>query len=472
MDVNEYVGLLRRHSVLIVVSLLVCAAAAGIFAWTQTPIYSARTQLFVSTRAVSADPGQTYEGGLFSQQRVLSYAQIVSSPPVMRAVIKELRLPESIQQLQAKIHTSVPTGTVLINATVRDRSPQRTKAVADAVAEQFSRFVSTLETPDGGSGSPVKVSITSPAQLPIEPVSPRKPLYLALGVLVGLALGVGGAVFKELLDDRVRGEDDAVAIVGAPVLGSIAEDPRAKKRPLSVVSESFSLQAEAYRRLRTNLDVLSRDNNPRSFVVSSAVASEGKTTVVANLGVAFAQAGYRVILVDADLRRPNLAEVMGLSSGVGLTDVLIKKMQVEAALQTWSLDLPLEVLGSGPEPPNPSELLGSQWFASMLKALGKRADLVILDAPALLLATDAAILARLTSGVILVSRVATTRAEQLDIAAQAVRTVDGQLLGVVLNRLPTRGARPRRHYGYAAERSLDHGNGPVAAMRTNTEARR
>src|SRR5207245_4869465 len=139
------------------------------------------------------------------------------------------------------------------------------------------------------------------------------------------------------------------------------------------------------------------------------VASEGKTLIVANLGIAFAQAGCRVVLVDADLRRPKLAKLLGLSSTVGLTNVLVENVPVLDALQTWQDELPLEVLSSGQQPPNPSELLGSQRFASTLSTLTDRADLVILDAPAVLPVADAAILGRVTSGVILVARVASTR---------------------------------------------------------------
>jgi succinoglycan biosynthesis transport protein ExoP len=453
MSLQQYVRVLRAHWLLIVVSVLVCTVAAGLLAWTRPAIYAARTQLFVSTPGVPADLSQTYQGGLFSQQRVLSYAQIVSSPAVAEAVITQLSLPENVRQLQGKIRASVPTDTVLINVTVRDRSPQRARVIADALGEQFSSFVNALETRPGDRNSPVKVSVASRAQLPTHPVSPRKSVYLAFGVLAGLVLGILGAVLREALDKRIRGEDDAAAIAGAPVLGSIVEDPDADSRPLIVVNDPFSLRAEAYRRLRTNLGVLSVDHSLRSFVVSSAVPSEGKTLVVANLGIAFAQAGYRVVLVDADLRLPKLAEVLGLSSTVGLTNVLVDDVPVEAALQIWPDGLPLQVLGSGPHTPNPSELLGSQRFATVLEQLTDRADVVILDAPALLPFTDAAIVARMTSGLILVTRVASTRTDQLQTATESLRAVDERVVGVVLNRLPARGTSRYLSSGYASQRA-------------------
>lgn len=434
MDLKQYVRVLRAHWLLVVLSVLICTGAAAALAWTRTPTYAARTQLFVSTGGLPADLSQTYQGGLFSQQRIQSYANIVSSPAVAQAVINELGLSESVQHLQGEIRASVPTGTVLINVTVTDRSPRLARAVANEVGHQFPGLVNALETPERGQISPVKISVTSPARLPSQ-VSPKKPLYLTLGVLLGLILGIGGAVLREAFDSRIRSDRDAVAIAGAPVLGRIAEYRGAKKHPLIMENDPSSVGAEAYRRLRTNIRALSIDHGLRSFVVSSAVESEGKTLVVANLGIAFAEAGHRVVLVDADLRRPKLAKILGISSTLGLTHVLVDDGPLEDALRRYDA-LPLEVVASGPPPPNPSELLGSVRFASVLQELTDRADVVILDSPALLPVTDAAILAQLTSGVILVTRAASTRGNQLETAAQSLRTVNEQVLGVVLTRLP------------------------------------
>jgi succinoglycan biosynthesis transport protein ExoP len=447
MDLNQYVGVLRAHWFLVIASVVACTLGAGSLGWTRTPTYAARTQLFVSTSGVGADLSQTYQGGLFAQQRVQSYAQMVSSPAVAHGVITQLGLRESVPQLQAKIQASVPTDTVLLNVTVRDRSQQRAAAIANAVGEHFSAFVNRLESPRGERRSPVKVSVTSPAGVPSHPISPRKALYLGLGGLMGLILGIGGAVLREALDKRIRREHDAATIARAPVLGSIADDPEADRRPLIMVTDPASVAAEAYRRLRTNLRVLTASDGVRSFVVSSAVVSEGKTLVAANLGIAFAQGGLRVVLVDADMRRPMLADVLGVSSTVGLSTVLADDVPVEAALQTWRDGLPLDVLPSGWQPSDPGDLLASPRLAAVLDALTDRADVVILDAPALQLAADAAILARLTSGAILVTRVASTRAEQLRTAARSLRAVDGQILGVVLNRQPSRNAR---RYGPSA----------------------
>ncbi|HEX2112330.1 MAG TPA: polysaccharide biosynthesis tyrosine autokinase [Gaiellaceae bacterium] len=451
MELRQFLRAVRAHWLGILVSVVLLAAAAGLLAWTRTPIYEARMQFFVSTGSVPADLSETYQGGLFSQQRVRSYAQIVDSPAVTSRVIERLDLETTPEELGRNIDAEAPVDTVLINVTVRDPSPQRAKAIADAVSDEFSSLVTTLETREGAPNPPVNVTVTREAELPMSPSSPQHALYVALGLLLGLTFGVGAALLREALDDRIRGEDDAAAIASAPALGTIVEDPKARSRPLVVAHDPVSPRAEAYRRLRTNLR-LSVDQGLRSFVVSSPVASEGKTLIVANLGIAFAQAGYRVVVVDADLRRPELAFAFGVSPRAGLTDVLVDGLPVETALETWQDGLALELLGSGTPPPNPGELLGSEQFTTVLSALTSRADLVLLDAPALLPVADAAILARVTSGVILVARVGSTRRDELETATQLLRAADEKVFGVVLNRSRAVGAWPYRRPSSASGR--------------------
>jgi polysaccharide biosynthesis transport protein len=436
MDLKTFLRGLRTHWKLVLVSVLVCAGAAAGLAWSLDPLYSAETQLFVSTGTGASDPSQAYQGGLFTQQRVVSYAKIVASPAIAQSVIEQLGLPDSVQHVQGEISASVPTNTVLIDVTVEDRSAATAAAIANAVGDQFPKFVDSLETARRAR-SPVKVSVTSQASVPSDPASPRKPLYIVLGAVFGLILGVAAAVLRERLDRRVRDDGEAAAVLGAPVLGRILRQRRAKKRPLIVVNEPTSAGAEAYRRLRTNIRAVSLEDGLRSVVVTSALPSEGKTLLVANLGLAFAQAGHRVVLVDADLRNPQLGAVLGFDSNAGLTSVLVDAVPVEHVLQRYG-SLPMEVLAGGRRPSNPSELLGSERFEKLLQQLMDRADIVIVDAPALLPVTDAAILAQLASGVILVTRVSHTRTDQLRTAAESLHTVDKEVLGVVLNWYPSR----------------------------------
>jgi capsular exopolysaccharide synthesis family protein len=447
VELKRFVDVLRSHWLVVVIAVVACIASAGAFAWSRTPSYTARTQLFVSTPTGPENASLTYQGGLFSQQRVLSYSRIVSSPQVARGVINDLHLPMTVEQLQASVHASVPAGTVLIDVTVENSSPQRAAAIANAIGVRFPRLVTALETPPGRARTPVKVSVTSRAGVPTAPSSPRKQLDLAIGALLGLVLGIGIAALRSSFDTRIRSASDASYVAGAPVLGDVPNHGKPAKRPLAAMDVS-SAASEAYRRLRTNLRVLGADGGHKAFVVSSALPEEGKTLIVANLGIAFAQAGYRVVLVDGDLRQPRLADTLGLSREVGLTDVLTRNVPIDAALQRWGEDLSLSVLASGRLPRNPSELLGSNAFAAVLGELEQRHDVVIVDSPAILLVTDAAILAQATSRVVLVTRLNSTSAEQLSSAVEDLRVIDAEIVGVVLNRSRRGSASTyRRHTG-------------------------
>lgn len=238
-----------------------------------------------------------------------------------------------------------------------DQDPQQAQRIANSVAEQFTTVAAQLETREGERASPVKVSVVRAADLPGAPVSPRPTLNLALGLLVGLAVGVGAAVLRDTLDTSIKGADQVQEHLGLPTLGLIGYDSESFKRPLIVQVDPHSSRAEAFRQLRTNLQFLDVDKPPRSIVLTSSLPQEGKSTTACNLAITLGQAGVRVVLVEGDLRRPRLADYLGIEGAVGLTDVLVGRAKLEDVLQPWGSG-GLRVLASGPTPPNPQERLG------------------------------------------------------------------------------------------------------------------
>ncbi|MCA1721071.1 MAG: CpsD/CapB family tyrosine-protein kinase [Actinobacteria bacterium] len=206
-------------------------------------------------------------------------------------------------------------------------------------------------------------------------------------------------------------------------------------------------RAEAFRQLRTNLQFLEVDEPVRSFVITSSVPKEGKSTTACNLAITLAQAGVRTLLIEGDLRRPRIADYLGLEGAIGVTNVLIGQVPLQDALQPWGNGT-LSVLASGPLPPNPSELLASRGMHELLAEVEKSFDMVIIDAPPLLPVTDAAILSTMTGGALLGVRCRSTKRDQLRRAADALEAVDARVLGAVLNMVPRRGPDAYYSYGY------------------------
>ena len=357
---------------------------------------------------------------------------------------------------------------MLLNVHVRDTNPVRAQLIANAVAQQFGLLVNQLETPQGSGTSPVKVSVVQEAQLPLTPVAPNKKVDIGLGILLGLALGVALAVLLDVLDTSVKSAEELEAATESAVLGVIGFDSDATKSPLIVQTDPHSPRAEAFRQLRTNLQFVDIDHPVKSIVITSSIPQEGKSTTTANLAITLAQAGLKVVLVEADLRRPKLMQYLGVEGAVGVTSVLIGRVSLDDALQPWG-NGSLMVLPAGPTPPNPSELLGSQGMADLISQLEARADIVLVDAPPLLPVTDAAVLAKICDGALLIVRHGLTSREQVIRAVESLRVVDAHLIGNVLNMAPAKG--PDAYgYGYAYRYTSHAGQQDHAAVQPDRPA--
>jgi polysaccharide biosynthesis transport protein len=411
-------------------------------AWSlRAPEYTARVTLYVS--AQSADTANAaYQGSLLSEQRVTSYVELVSSKRVSRAVIQQLGLAETPEALAARISASHAPDSVLIDVAVVGGSPEDVVAVADSVGRVFTDLVTELERPsDPAALAPVVVRVVEPADLPTAPSSSGLPVNLALGLLAGLAAGVALALVRNVFDTSVKSVEMLHAATRAPNLGSIAYDVDTPRRPLTLHDDDpQSARAEAFRQLRTNLRFIDMDNPCKVIVVTSSLPEEGKTTSLCNLAIAIAATGTRVLVVEADLRRPRVADLLGLDGAVGLTDVLSGRLEPGQVIQSWDAG-GFAVLASGPLPPNPSELLGSQQMVALLGDLRTRYDVVLVDTPPLLPVTDAAAVAPAADGAILVCRFKRTTREQVGRAVAALAAVSVPLLGTLFTMVPARGSR-------------------------------
>ncbi|MDH6108523.1 capsular exopolysaccharide synthesis family protein [Kitasatospora sp. MAP12-15] len=433
MDLRDYARVLRERWRFVVACVLVFVAAAAAAVALTPRSYSAHARLFVATSDVSS--ANAYQGGLFSEERVKSYTQIVNSPPVIDGVINALHLHSTPSQLAGKISATAPLDTVLVDIKVTDSSPQQAQAIANETAVQFTQFVAQIEqTSPGGGATLVKVSAVGPSTAPTSPTSPQPALYLGIGLAAGLAVGVSGAILRASLDTRMRTRDDVRRELGLPTLGAVSADPALRGRS-PVADPRGSRRAEDLGQLRTALRYAAGEQPPRAVVLASALPGEGRTTMAVDLALSYAQTGRRIVLVESDLREPRLAEYLGLASQPGLTELLTAAATPGEAVQDWGGGL-LQVVTAGGLPAEPGELLAGADLRALLNVLQERADLVLLDSPPLLPFTDAALLAAEAGHALLVVRSGVTHQAGARRALESLRAVDTRVLGAVLTAVP------------------------------------
>ncbi len=435
----------QRRWLTIAVFFLLGLIGGGALTYFQTPEYESKARVFISAEPSTDDTTGAVAASFFASQQVQSYAQLATSRELMQRVISRLNLNLTPSQLADQIQAEVSELTVIIDLRVTDPDPANAQQIAKAESEIFTDYIAEVET------SPVKVSIVDPASYSSTQVSPRPVLNLVVAGVLGLILGLGMALLRDLLDNTVSSASDVEATIDAPVLSSVAYDSTVPKHPLLTEVGGHSTRVEAFRLLRTNLQFLDLDARPRALVITSAVPSEGKTSTATNLAIALAQTGLRVLLIDGDLRRPKVASVLGLERSVGLTTVLVGRSELQDSIQKHT-DSGIYFLASGPIPPNPTEVLQSRAAQELFDRVSQMFDMVIIDGPPLLPVSDAAIMARDVDGAILVVRHGRTTKDQLKQAALRLAQVDANLLGVMVNMTPKRGGKGAGYgygYGYA-----------------------
>ena len=467
MDLRDYLRLLRKRWRSLVITMLVVLGLAAAVTIATPRTYAATTQFFVSTVS-DETAGALAQGNTFTQQRVKSYAQVLQTPRVLQPVVDELGLGTTPETLANRVTATIPVDTVLIDVTVTADSADEATAIARAIDAEFPAAIADLEQVREGS-SPVKVTVVREAVAKPGPVSPKPAQNLALGLVLGLLVGFGVAMLREVLDVSIDSEDDLAAVTESPVLGRIGYDDDAASRPLVVQVETHSPRAEAFRALRTNLRFVDAATHPRSIVITSSIPGEGKSTTTANLALTLAYAGAKVCVIGADLRRPRLLEYLGMEDAVGLTDILIGRAATEDVVQQFA-DSSLWVIGSGPVPPNPSELLGSDAMRTLIEELEATYDYVLIDASPLLPVTDAAVLATVVGGVLLVVGADRANRDHVRRSLESLAAVNANLLGVVFNRMPIKTGHgyygSYHYYGYGPEETPSEGGSSPTPQRS------
>lgn len=432
--VREVARAIKSRWWILVLGILIGMVAALGFSMLETPMYQATSTLYV-TSAPDVNSQNAYQSSLASEQRVASYAELVTSKSVLDKALSVSGLDISRSAAAASLSVSASKDTVLLHITSVLDDPSKAAQLVNAVSVALSDYVSVLERPVGGGSPAAKVSVVSPATAVDDPISPRLDRNLLLGSGCGFLFGIIAIYLVSRVDTRVRSERDVRAVVGEAVLGSIPELPGSDLTgPASdqAISKGGTVWAESYRRLRANLAFVGVDSPARVIMVTSPSPGDGKSTVAVNLASVIADSGQSVVLVDADLRRPTIAARLGLNGAIGLTSALSEEFDLSEFVQTGDVSN-LNVVASGPLPPDPAELLGSLRARDYIRRLSEVYDYVIVDSPPILSVVDPAVLSQWVDGVVLVVREGETSRPAVVRAVDQLSTARARLLGVVLN---------------------------------------
>ncbi|HET6350509.1 MAG TPA: polysaccharide biosynthesis tyrosine autokinase [Coriobacteriia bacterium] len=494
MELRDLLNVIRAKKWLILEAVLTVTLVALAISVIQTPTYTGEAKILVLEKDTGAALLGTVLSDFSSQPErgLQTQVQLMRIRPLAEQVVKQLDLQMSPAELLKKVEITAAGQTNVVNITVTDEDPQRAADIANAIAtayvgwsretrresikaaadeveqrlDEAQNQILTLGKKIEASGKSDQLAaelqiatgtyttlaerleqlrvneqlevgsgrVVSEAVAATVPVSPKMLTNTVVGLLAGLLLGLGMAYLAEYLDNTIKSTEQAEKIFGAPVLGRIPTERNEKGSGpvLTIVSDSGSLTAEAYRVLRNSLDFVNFQDDIKTVVVTSALPSEGKSTTAANLAAGLATAGKRVVLVACDFRRPAVENFFGVSNSVGLSDVLRGRINLKDALQRANDAGDLLVLAAGKMPPNPAELLGSERMHQVLQQLNEWSDWVIVDSPPVLAVSDPASVARWSDGVLMVVRAGVSTREAGAKAAEQLTRSGARIVGVAV----------------------------------------
>jgi len=343
------------------------------------------------------------------------------------ALAREQSLKQALEQQKKE---SLEMNQKAVQYGVLQRQAESARNMYEVLAKRFKETTLAEEMKTGN------IRMIDPAETPLHPVKPKKKLNLLLAIVVGLAMGVGLAFFLEYLDNTIKLPDQIKRLLEVAYLGPVPSFDSENEGELVVVKAPKSTASEGFRGVRTGIVYSSVDLPSQVMLVTSGGPSEGKTTCAANLAATLSQTGGRVLIIDADLRRPRMHKLFGINREHGLSSVLTGTVELKEAIVPTGVEN-LDLLPSGPIPPNPAEVVGSRKMHQLLETLKKHYQRVVVDSPPLTAVTDAVVLAKMVDGVVLVIRAGHTPAPVVQNGVAHLKAVNAHVLGAVLNDVST-----------------------------------
>lgn len=411
-----------------------------------TPVFQSTATLFVSINQGSSG-SDLNQGTTYAQNQMQSFARLATSSRVLQPVIQELDLDLTPQELARNVQVVTPSNTVILSIQASSTSPERAAAISNAVAESLAGAVKEV-SPTSAEGAPsIAATLVDTAVVPSYQISPNKSRDTLLAAAVGFLVGIAAALVSSLLDTRIPNAAALKAAVPLPVLGAISRVRGGKQGVgLVVAQDPLGHASEEFRRVRSALTYAAVSDRLQRILITSTSESEGKSTFSANFALTLAELRSRVLLIDADFRKPRITDIFGVEGAVGLTSVLLGDATFEQA-RIHRRGTTLDILTAGTVPPNPSEMLTSDAMRQLIDEVAPQYDYVIIDSPPILSVADANLTSPLVDGAVLVVDAGRTRRSQLSQAVASFETAGGRIIGVVLNK-----ARQRRNTdGYYTE---------------------
>lgn len=456
INLQELFLILKRKLRMIILLLIISVAVAGILSYfVLEPEYETFTTLMVGKpKEFGASGGIEYNDLVLNQKLVQTYGVLIESRHVSDKVIENLALNISFKSFSNKVNVELVEDTEIIKIKATDKDPKIATNIANETASVFMKSVRKFMKVEN-------IQIIDKAQVPNGPTKPKPMLNMTIAGILGIMIGVFIAFLQEFLDTTIKTTEDVEKNIGVLVIGNIP-----KRNPdeegITVLENPKAPTTEAFRTLRTNIQFSSIDKKLKTMVVTSSTPGEGKSTIAVNLAAIIAQSKEKVLLIDCDLRKPNIHSIIGKSNLEGLTNILVGNRVVEEVAYKCEGLENLEIITSGPIPPNPAELLGSNRMKMFMAAVKEEYDMVILDTPPIGAVTDSVILSTIVDGLILVAAIAETDIEALVRGKDSLDKVDPNIIGVVLNKLPIGGKGSKQYgyyedYGYYGEESSGRG---------------
>lgn len=426
-EITDFIRIIKQRLLIIIIVMVISVLTTGLISfYILPPKYEARTTLLIQSQ--NGGDQISYNDLITNEKLATTYGEIIRSNKIAQDVIYRLKLNLTEKELLKKVKTEGIKGSLLTAITVTDSDPVLAVEIANSFAHSFRDNLPEIMKVEN-------ISILDEATIDsnLIQVSPKPFLNMTVALLLALSISIGTIILFEMLDRTVKSEEGIKQTFKLSVLGTIAKySEKRKKDVIHYLNDPKSPISEAFRTLRTNIKYMDFKQEIRTLMVTSPVSHEGKTTIITNLAAAMAEEGKKILLMGCDLRKPTLHKLFNISNRRGLSNLLIKKIDTNKAIINTEINN-LDILPSGPIPPNPSELLGSDAMLELMKELKNNYDMILIDSTPILPVTDGQILAKLSDAVLLVIQSGTTLIENVNKTKQLLDYVGAKIIGAVLN---------------------------------------